>query len=120
MDASAVSTFLDAFGRPLRQTTCECERSNEANVEQALLLMNNPEVQAKLAAPAGRISTLLKAAPTPEKQVEELFLTALSRLPTSAERSRGVAWLTASPDRHKAAEDLLWALMNTKEFVFNH
>ena len=52
--------------------------------------------------------------------MEELFLTALSRLPTAPERARGIAWLTAAPDRHKAAEDLLWAIMNTKEFVFNH
>ncbi len=120
MDAATVSTFLDAFGRPLRQTTCECERSNEANVEQALLLMNNPDVQTKLAAPTGRVTAILKANTAPDKQVEELFLATLSRLPTERERLRGIAWLAASSDRHKAAEDLLWALMNTKEFVFNH
>ena len=120
MDASSVSLFLDTFGRPPRQTTCECERSNETNVEQALHLMNNPEIQTKLTAPTGRITALVKAVATPDQQVENLFLAALSRLPTERERTRGIAWLTASADRHKAAEDLLWAIMNTKEFVFNH
>ena len=120
MDTSVGSFFLDAFGRPPRQTTCECERDSEIGVTQTLHLMNNPLVQAKLTSQTGRIAALLKARVEPGALVEELFLSALSRLPTEQERTRSVNWLTTSPNREQAAQDLLWAILNTKEFVFNH
>ncbi len=120
MDTSVGSFFLDAFGRPPRQTTCECERGSEIGVTQTLHLMNNPLVQAKLTSQTGRIAALLKAKVEPGAFVEELFLSALSRLPTEQERTRSINWITASSNREQAAQDLLWAILNTKEFVFNH
>ena len=69
---------------------------------------------------AARSHIHVMAQPAPEKQVEELYLVALSRMPTGPELARDAARLTAAKDRQSAAEDLLWALMNTKEFLFNH
>lgn len=117
-DTSVASSFLDAFGRPPRHTTCECERSNEPSVAQALLLMNNPQVQSRLGAAGGRVASLVERKAPPEEVVETLYLSALTRFPTPAEKARAVAWLGGGRDPKAAAEDLLWALLNAKEFVF--
>ena len=120
MDTSVGSFFLDAFGRPPRQTTCECERGSEIGVTQTLHLLNNPLVQAKLTSQTGRVATLVKANTEPGAIVDELFLSALSRPPTERERARSVNWITQSASREQAVQDLLWAILNTKEFVFSH
>ena len=118
-ETSVASAFLDAFGRPPRHTTCECERSNEPSVGQALLLLNSPIVQAKLGATGGRVRTLLERGAKPGEIVEELTLATLGRRPSVSEIERGTAWLAKGKDKSAAAEDLLWALLNSKEFVFN-
>ena len=120
MDTGVGSFFLDAFGRPPRQTTCECERGSEIGVTQTLHLLNNPMVQAKLTSQTGRAAALAKAKIEPGAIVDELFLSALSRLPTAPERTRSTAWITSAPNREQAVQDLLWAILNTREFVFNH
>ena len=120
MDTSVGSFFLDSFGRPPRQTTCECERSSEIGVSQTLHLINSPDIQDKLSSASGRVSNLNKRLLDPTALVDELFLTCFARYPNTKERTRSISYLIAGSDREHAAQDLLWAMINTTEFVFNH
>jgi hypothetical protein len=119
-DESFSSYFLDVFGRPQRLSACECERVNEANLAQVLHLLNSDEVQAKLARPGGRADLLAKdPRPDPDK-VDELFLWAVGHKPDARKRQLALDHLALHPkDRKGAYENLLWALINTKEFLFN-
>jgi hypothetical protein len=119
-DSTVPSYFLDLFGRPARATTCECERSDAPNLGQVLHLMNDATINGKLSAKNGRVATLLAAKTPDPRLVEELYLASLSRFPTVAESRQAVKALAASHNRQQTAEDLLWALLNSKEFVFNH
>ncbi|MEM7473510.1 MAG: DUF1549 domain-containing protein [Planctomycetota bacterium] len=127
-DTSYKSYFLDVFGAPDSATACECERSNEATLAQSLHLLNSKEVQAKLASDAGRAATFAASSSAPKVLIEELYLTALSRAPTAEELKVSLDYL-AKPAaqgedpvkaRRAAYEDLVWAIINTKEFLFNH
>jgi hypothetical protein len=114
------SLFLDTFGRPDPNQDPPCERTGDTSVVQALHLMNAPDLQRKLASDAGRAARLAKAGGSPRAIVEELYLLAYSRYPTAAEREIGESLFT-DPDprsRRTAAEDLLWALLNSAEFIF--
>ena len=108
------------FGRPQRISACECERVSEANLAQALHLLNSDEIQNKLARAAGRAEKMVKD-PRPEaEKVEELFLWALAHPPTATQRDLALAHIAKhAKDRKAAYENILWALLNTKEFVFN-
>jgi hypothetical protein len=119
-DTEIPSYFLDVFGRPARQITCECERTSDLTVAQMLHLMNSPEINEKLAAKSGRVGELLSAKLPPRRIADELYLASVSRFPTLDESKAAIQALTAAPDGEKAAEDLLWALLNGKEFLFNH
>src|SRR5262249_19030325 len=114
--------FLQVFGRPLRATACECERINEPSVAQVLHLMNSPEIQSKISHPRGRVAGLMGARKSSAEIAEELYLACYGRPPREKELAVVVNYLDgASPgERMQAAEDLLWALMNTTEFLFNH
>jgi hypothetical protein len=124
-DESFRSYFLDVFGRPQRQSACECERVNEANLAQALHLLNSEEVQGKLSRAGGRADALAKDPRPDADKVAELFAWAFARKPTDSDMTAAldhVAKMTAKggPAGKKAAyENILWALLNTKEFVFN-
>jgi hypothetical protein len=119
-DPDVPSYFLDLFGRPARMTTCACERSDDPNLGQVLHLMNSANLNARLSAKNGRVATLVASKLPDGSVVEALYLASLSRYPTPAERVRAVSLLSGAKDRQKAAEDLLWALLNSKEFLFNH
>ena len=112
------SFLLDVFGRPARQITCECERTAQPNIAQALHLLNGDFLNKKIDAPAGRLATLLKAKATPEAIVEELYLVTLSRLPRKEEKARDLAWLAKAASVREGAADLLWVLFNRREFQF--
>lgn len=112
--------FLEIFGRPARASACECERSTDTTLNQALELVGGRLVQQKLHAPGGRVSRLLSAGQSDAALLEELFLATLSRYPTSAERRLLLERLHRAPDRRRAAEDILWALINHAEFLFQH
>jgi hypothetical protein len=114
------SYFLDTFDRPRRVTGCECERSSGATLAQVLLLANSDEVENKLRAADGRVARLVKANKTTPEIVEELYLTAYARRPTAAELEKNVAYVGRQKDRQKALEDVLWVILNSKEFMFNH
>ena len=85
-----------------------------------LLLSNSDEIESKIADGNGRIAKLVKAKATPAEAVEELYLATLARRPTEAEKTRSLAHLASQKDLSRGLEDLLWALINSKEFLFNH
>ena len=121
-DPEVSSEFLDTFGRPRRLVPCECSRNNESNVTQALSLMNSDFVQGKIAAPGGRVANLFALVPT-DQAVANLYYATLSRPPTPSERAAAVALILQRPNgesRRRVLEDLLWALLNSREFLFNH
>ena len=115
------SYFFRIFGRPVRATVCECERSNEPSISQALHLLNSPEVNEKLTHRRG-VARKLAESPLPNDQItDEIYLSTLNRFPTADERALlQPAFETAGANRYQALEDLLWAVMNTKEFLYNH
>src|SRR5947208_8445308 len=119
-DEAFQSYFLDVFGRPQRISACECERVNEANLAQALHLLNSQEVQNMLSRAGGRAELLAKDARPDAEKVDELFLWAFARRPSDAQRDFALAHLARHPkDKKLAYENILWALLNSKEFLFN-
>lgn len=113
------SYFFRIFGRPVRATVCECERSNEPSIAQALHLLNAPEIFEKIAHRNGNARQLAASEMSPVELIDELYLGTLSRFPTTAEQEL-MLQAFGETDRRAAAEDVLWALLNSKEFVFNH
>ena len=114
------SYFLDTFDRPKRVTVCECERSSSATLGQVLLLANSDEIENKIADGNGRVAKLLKDKKSAKELIEELYVLAYSRKPTAPELNRTLEYIDKAADKQKAAEDVLWALLNSKEFMFNH
>jgi len=119
-DESFQSYFLDVFGRPQRISACECERVSEANLAQALHLLNSDEVQGKLSRAGARAEQMVKDPRPDAEKVDELFLWAFAHKPTSQQREIALAHIAKHAQNKKIAyENILWALINTKEFVFN-
>jgi hypothetical protein len=119
-DESYTSYFLDVFGRPQRISACECERVSEANLAQALHLLNSDEVQGKLTRAGSRTDLLVKDPRPDQEKVRELFLWTFARQPTERQLRLALDHLERHKDNKKLAyENILWALINTKEFVFN-
>jgi hypothetical protein len=121
-DPEVPSYFLDTFGRPRRLVPCECSRSNDANVTQVLHMMNSDYIQEKIASPSGRVAVLARLLPA-DQVITNLYYTTLSRPPTSDEFRNASALLEQRPSgeaRTKVLEDLLWVLLNSREFIFNH
>jgi hypothetical protein len=120
-DSGFNSYFLTVFGKPENSSACECERSSEANLAQSLHLLNSSEVQGKLSSASGRAAQLAgQAERSREEKVRELYLRVYSREPQSDELAVALAHLEKTKDEKSAFEDILWALVNTKEFLFNH
>jgi Protein of unknown function (DUF1553)/Protein of unknown function (DUF1549) len=118
-DGELKHPFLEAFGRPARAMACECERGAEPTFGQALHLVASPVVQEKVSSASGRVAKLI-ASGTPDAEViDELFLATLSRLPSAKEKATLVQRLQQKPDqRRRTAEDVMWALLNHREFLF--
>jgi hypothetical protein len=121
-DSNVDSYFLKSFGRPDREKTCECERTEEPSVTQVLHITNGDTLNKKLTAKANRLEKLLANNSAPDKVVEELYLSALSRYPTETEKEKLVAALEDASDkeRRQALEDIYWAVLSSREFLFNH
>lgn len=112
------SYFFRIFGRPVRYSVCECERGTDPSIAQALHLMNSPEISEKIRARRGLARKLADSDKQPDAIVEELFLSALGRMPTDAEKSQmAVAFVGNS--REAAVEDVMWVVLNSKEFLYN-
>jgi hypothetical protein len=111
--------FLEAFGRPARASACECERTDDTNLVQALELVGGRSLHEKLRSDAGRAAQLAASSHSDEEIVEELFLATLTRSPTAEERALLTSRLAEQKaDRRRAVEDLLWLLINHGEFLF--
>ncbi|HEV3025336.1 MAG TPA: DUF1549 domain-containing protein [Pirellulales bacterium] len=120
-DTGANTYFLTVFGRPEGASACECERSQEANLAQSLHLLNSAEVQGKLSNAQGRAAQLAKDdKQAPEEKIRSLYLSVFSRMPISEEVQVALAHVNRVENKQQAYEDILWALVNTKEFLFNH
>ena len=120
-DESYASYFLDVFGRPQRLSACECERVSEANLAQTLHLLNSDEVQGKLNRQGGRPEMLAKEKDRPdEEKVTELFMWTLGRKPTDVQLANAIKHIGENKDNKRIAfENILWALINSKGFIFN-
>jgi hypothetical protein len=109
------SDFLLAFGQPKRETACACERLSEPTVDQALQLLNGQRVYGQLRTAVSKYS-----ARKAETLLDELYLAALARYPSAKEREAATAYLAKTADRKEAIRDLVWAIVNTQEFLFQH
>lgn len=115
------SYFFRIFGRPARATVCECERSNEPSISQALHLINSPEIHAKIGDRHGWVRNLAATDKKPEELIDEVYLSALSRFPKPEEKTTLLeAFADPTTERHEALEDVLWSVLNTKEFLYTH
>jgi hypothetical protein len=111
---------MTVFGRPDREKTCDCERANEPSVAQALYLINDQEVVMKLDDPTGRLPQLLKTIADDRELITELYLAALSRFPTEEELATQLDHVAAAATRSDGMKDVLWSLLNVREFAFIH
>jgi hypothetical protein len=120
-DTNYPSYFLDTFGRPLRVQACECERSTDPNLSQALHLMNGDLVNRKVSQPDGRLAKLLRDPKlSDESLVSALYLVTFNRPATPDEVAAARGLIRDAPNRSAGAQDLFWGLLNSKEFLFNH
>ncbi len=115
------SRFLDTFGRPQRKTVCQCERVSETTLSQVLHLMNGELVSDKITSPEGRAAELANSDRTTEEIIHDLYLAAFGRPPRTEELEIAQsAFKLPLATRRSATEDILWALLNSAEFVLNH
>ena len=121
-DVNISSYFLDAFGRPERLATCECERSDEPSMVQVLHLVNGDTLNQKLAQEKNLIGQLVEQKQTNETIVDSAYLRAFSRFPTQQERIEILTVLSQTPpgERRQVIEDLYWSLLSSREFLFQH
>jgi hypothetical protein len=121
-DSKVASAFLDKFGRPKRDATCECERTSTPSMVQALHLANGDLLHEKLKRQGNRIDQILGSGKSSEEMLDELYLYSASRFP-SADEKRTILdeWeRTPAPERRAFLEDLAWSILSSKEFLFNH
>jgi len=118
-DSGFNNYFLTVFGKPAAETACECERSAEANLAQSLHLLNSTEVQGKLTSGTGRAASLARDRDrTDEQKVTELYYWAFARPPRPDELQFVLDYLVEKDSSQQAYEDILWAMFNSKEFMF--
>jgi hypothetical protein len=116
--ANQLDQFLEAFGKPPRLLTSDEERSCECNMGQAFQMISGPTVNELLAEKDNRVSRLLASGKSNREIVEELFWTALTRAPTETELRDLLRLLDGTADRRAELEDILWGLLNSKDFLF--
>ncbi|HEX7860734.1 MAG TPA: DUF1553 domain-containing protein [Verrucomicrobiae bacterium] len=121
-DSKVDSYFLGSFGRPEREKTCTCERTSEPSVTQVLHIFNGDTLNKKLTARDNSVTKLLASKKSPGEMVDEIFLAVLSRPPSPEEKKKFEYTLAETkPDELRPVlEDIYWALLSSKEFIFNH
>ncbi|MEI6861806.1 MAG: DUF1553 domain-containing protein, partial [Verrucomicrobiota bacterium] len=107
--------FMAAFGQPKRETACSCERVSAPTLLQALELLNGKTLYSCVQTGSARYARLGE-----DELLDRLYLSALARFPAAAERTIGRQFLAAAPKREDAVMDLLWSVLNTREFLFQH
>jgi len=118
---SSHKVYSEIFGQPKGESACECERGTDANLSQGLQLLNSSDLAGKLGNGSGRANQLANAKDQPvEAKIEELYLIAYGRQPTPAETEIVIAYLDEKQHAKQAYEDLIWSLVNSKEFLFTH
>ncbi len=117
-----VSFVLETYGRPQRNAAvqCDCERDGSGSIFHVLTLANHPRVWEKIREPAGRTAKLLKADGDTGSKIEELYLATLSRLPTEMERDACLKFIAGSESPENGLQNILWSLINTREFLLQH
>jgi hypothetical protein len=120
-DSAVVSRYLRTFGRPQRVITCQCERSNEPSLVQALHISNGETILGKLSSKECKIESLVTSGVPNYRLIEDLYLSALSRYPTDTEMTGLMAVVNdATPEERRAVlEDVYWAVLSSREFLFN-
>lgn len=119
-DSGFKSYFLTVFGRPDATTACECERANESTLAQSLHFANSKELLDKLSAANSLPQELLKSERKDWDRIQEIYLRAFSRNPKENELQAALAYLAKKENKQEAYQDLVWAILNCKEFLFNH
>lgn len=119
-DTSVGSRFLDAFGRPRREISCECERADTPNMTQALQLLTGTLLNSKVFDKKGLIARMVKENRSPDAIIEEIYYRTVSRPPTPQEAQQAMDLVATASSSKEGLEDLLWTLLNTREFQFNH
>ncbi len=119
-DGEVNHPFLKTFGQPARELACECEREGDSNLAQALQLINGPAVNDRLRNPNNRIGKLLAKKLGDREILDDLFLMTLSRLPNDEEAKAMLDHVSRAAEKRLAWEDVHWALINSKEFLFRH
>jgi hypothetical protein len=117
-DGTVSSYFLTTFGRARRETVCACEVSTDPTLSQALHLLNDGTMEGKVR--AGVIQKLLAAGKTPEQVIETLYIRCLSRKPGADEMAQLMTVVKQAANPQAGLEDVFWALLNSREFMFNH
>jgi hypothetical protein len=117
-EASHADQFLVLFGKPPRLLTCECERSTESTLSQTFQLVSGPTIDELLTRPDNRLGRLLATGKPMVELIGELCLAALARPPSNEELQSMGRYLDEATDARRALEDVLWGLMNSKEFLF--
>jgi hypothetical protein len=111
--------FLTTFGRAPRDTVCACEAKTEPTLSQALHMLNGSTIQGKIQA-GGLVAKWLKEGQTPPQVIERLYIRALSRKPQPEEMDRLMAVVGQAQNPQAGLEDVFWAVLNSREFIFNH
>lgn len=119
-DGEVNHPFLKTFGQPARELACECERESDSNLAQALQLINGPTINEKIRNPNNRLGALLTAKKADIEILTELYLATVAREPLPSESAAALGHVNKQTDKRKAWEDVLWALLNTREFLFRH
>ncbi|MEX0678251.1 MAG: DUF1549 and DUF1553 domain-containing protein [Pirellulales bacterium] len=114
------SDFLKVFGQPARETACQCERSTDSNLSQALQMINGPLVHSKVRDEKNRLRTLASAGKSNEEIIGELYLAGLCRQPSEPEMTAATKHIAGAGDRMRGLEDVCWAILNANEFLFQH
>ncbi len=119
---AALAYAFQIFGRPARNglVQCDCERDPSPTIVQALYLANHPQLREKIAAANGRVAKLVTDVSDDVKRVEEIFLWTVGRMPSKDDLAASLEYVKASPSAQRGLEDLMWSLINTREFSLNH
>jgi hypothetical protein len=118
IQSPTLTYVFSIFGRPPRGTTCDCERPSEPALPQTLYMMTDTNLLNKIT--GGRLRKLIAAKKSDEEIVEEFFLATLARVPNDGEKQAALETIKANANRQNGLADVVWALINTREFILNH